>query len=315
MPRDSKTPPPAPGPDHSMSAAASWWPLSLAIGWEGRLAARMARTRATAALYEFARFGVKQGWACLFGGIMVGLMLGTHAFYPRHAALARYDFLFLAALSVQAALLWLGMETWEEALVILVYHVTGTVMEIFKTAIGSWVYPEPAIFHIAGVPLFSGFMYASIGSYVARAWRLFDFSFTRHPPRWALGLLSLAIYANFFTHHYVADLRWLLLAATALMFARTWILYRIWRRECAMPLLLGLFLVALFIWFAENIGTFTTVWLYPHQHAGWTMVRLEKLTSWFLLLIVSYTLVAALHRPDRTPLASYAASSKARSAA
>jgi uncharacterized membrane protein YoaT (DUF817 family) len=32
------------------------------------------------------------------------------------------------------------------------------------------------------VPLFTGFMYAAIGSYIARCWRLFDFRFTRHPP-------------------------------------------------------------------------------------------------------------------------------------
>ena len=32
-----------------------------------------------------------------------------------------------------------------------------------------------------------------------------------------------------------------------------------------MPLLLGFTLVALFIWFAENIGTFTAAWIYPHQ--------------------------------------------------
>jgi uncharacterized membrane protein YoaT (DUF817 family) len=170
-------------------------------------------------------------------------------------------------------------------------------MEIFKTSVGSWIYPEPAFFHIGGVPLFSGFMYASIGSYIARAWRLFDFRFTHHPPLWALGGLSAAIYVNFFTHHYVADLRWGLFAAAALLFGRSWVHYRVWRHDRAMPLLLGLFLVALFIWFAENIGTFTTVWLYPEQRAGWAMVRLGKLGAWFLLLIISYTLVAAVNRP------------------
>ena len=64
-----------------------------------------------------------------------------------------------------------------------------------------------------------------------------------------------------------------------------------------MPLLLGLLLVALFIWFAENIGTFTRTWLYPHQMRGWSLVSLGKLGSWFLLLIISYALVAAVNRP------------------
>ena len=52
-------------------------------------------------LYEFALFGFKQGWACLFGALMLALLLGTHFFYPANAALARYDFLTLAALAIQ----------------------------------------------------------------------------------------------------------------------------------------------------------------------------------------------------------------------
>jgi hypothetical protein len=42
--------------------------------------------------------------------------------------------------------------------VILIYPVVGTVMELFKTHMCSWTYPEPALIRIAGVPLFSGFM-------------------------------------------------------------------------------------------------------------------------------------------------------------
>jgi uncharacterized membrane protein YoaT (DUF817 family) len=64
-----------------------------------------------------------------------------------------------------------------------------------------------------------------------------------------------------------------------------------------MPLLVGLFLVALFIWIAENIGTLTRTWLYPHQRVAWSMVSLGKLSSWFLLLIISYAMVAAVSRP------------------
>jgi uncharacterized membrane protein YoaT (DUF817 family) len=64
-----------------------------------------------------------------------------------------------------------------------------------------------------------------------------------------------------------------------------------------MPLLLGLALVALFIWLAENIGTFTAAWVYPNQRHGWELVSLGKLGSWFLLMLISYTLVAAINRP------------------
>jgi uncharacterized membrane protein YoaT (DUF817 family) len=70
-----------------------------------------------------------------------------------------------------------------------------------------------------------------------------------------LGALSVAIYCNFFSHHYFPDGRWLLFIATAVLFRRTRIYYRVWRQYRWMPLLLGFLLVALFIWFAENIGT------------------------------------------------------------
>ena len=65
-----------------------------------------------------------------------------------------------------------------------------------------------------------------------------------------------------------------------------------------MPMLFGLGLVSVFIWIAENLGTVTRTWLYPHQVAGWSAVSLGKLGSWFLLLIISYALVAAVNRPE-----------------
>lgn len=281
------------------NAAAHWGALRPFVAAERRIAMRMARRRDTAALYEFLRFGMKQAWACLFGGLMVALMIGTHLWYPASATLARYDFLFLAALAIQALLLAFRLETVEEAKIIFVYHVVGTVMEIFKTSMGSWIYPEPSIFRIEGVPLFTGFMYASIGSYICRAWRLFHFEFTHHPPTWALVLLSVAIYVNFFAHHYIFDFRHVLFAAAILLFARTRIYFVNWRARRWMPLLLGLFLVALFIWLAENVGTATRTWLYPGQKSGWQLVSLGKLGSWFLLLIISYTLVVLLNGKKR----------------
>lgn len=62
-----------------------------------------------------------------------------------------------------------------------------------------------------------------------------------------------------------------------------------------MPLLVGFFLVALFIWFAENIGTFAHAWTYPDQRHGWQMVGLAKLGSWYLLMIISFVLVSQIH--------------------
>jgi uncharacterized membrane protein YoaT (DUF817 family) len=274
------------------SAAANWAPLTRFIAADERIAQWAGKRPATVFLYEFVRFGLKQGWACLFGGAMVALLVATSLWYPRGATLARYDFLFLAALAIQTAMLLLRLETLEEAKVILIFHVVGTVMELFKTAVGSWIYPEAAIFRIGGVPLFSGFMYASIGSYIARSWRLFDFRFTRHPPLWTLALLSAGIYANFYAHHYVPDIRLALLAVLAWLCGRTWIYYKIHHHYRRMPLLLGLFFVSVFIWIAENFGTLTRTWLYPSQMNGWAMVPLGKLSSWYLLMMISYMLVA-----------------------
>jgi uncharacterized membrane protein YoaT (DUF817 family) len=67
-----------------------------------------------------------------------------------------------------------------------------------------------------------------------------------------------------------------------------------------MPLLLGWFLVAVFIWLAENIATFARGWVYPDQENGWTLVSPGKLGAWYLLMYISFVLVAAVHhRPPR----------------
>jgi len=228
---------------------------------------------------------------------MLALLIGTHLFYPASAPLARYDFLTLASLAIQIAMLALRLESWDEAKVILAFHVTGTIMELFKTAHGSWTYPEASILRIGDVPLFSGFMYAAVGSYIARVWRIFDFRYTGFPPFWTAAALAGAIYVNFFAHHWLPDARYPLFALTSLLFWRCRIWFTPWRRPRWMPLLLGWLLVALFIWIAENIATFSRAWLYPSQADRWTLVSPDKLGAWYLLMIISFVLVALVHRP------------------
>lgn len=247
-------------------------------------------------LAEFVLFGLKQAWACLFAGIMLGLMIATKFVWQADWPLHRYDFLFLAALAVQALFLRLRMESWDEARVILVYHVTGTIMEIFKVRMGSWAYPEPSIFNISGVPLFSGFLYASVGSFMARTIRIFDMRFTHFPPLWMTGLLALAIYANFFAHHFLPDIRYLLFAATVVVFWRVSIHFTTDRTTLRMPLTVAALLSSIFLWVAENIGTITGTWIYPSQ-AVWHPVSFGKLGSWYLLLYVSFVLVTLVLKP------------------
>jgi uncharacterized membrane protein YoaT (DUF817 family) len=259
--------------------------------------ARLPRNRLADAAVEFVVFGLKQAWACLFGGAMLGLILLTRIAWPADLPLARYDFLVVAAVLLQAVMLLTRLETVEEAKIILIFHIAGTLMEIFKTGVGSWLYPEPSLLRIAGVPLFSGFMYAAVGSYLTRVQRIFDIRFTRYPPLWATIGLAVLIYANFFTHHYLPDFRWGLFVLAALLFGRTTMHYRVFRFRLPMPLLLAFVLVALFIWFGENIGTWSHAWVYPAQRSGWAPVSFEKLGSWFLLMIISVVLVTVIHRP------------------
>jgi uncharacterized membrane protein YoaT (DUF817 family) len=281
-----------------VSSALIWPAIAEFVERERRLGERALRRGPLAAgLYEFVRFGVKQAWACLFGALMLALIIATKLWYPHNMLLARYDLLVLGAVVIQAGLIAFKLETWDEVRVILIFHVAGTVMELFKTAVGSWIYPEPSLLRLAGVPLYSGFMYGAIGSYLTRVWRLLDFRFTHHPPLWTICLLSAAIYINFFSHHYLSDIRVWLLLGSALLFGRTTIYYRMWKAHRRMPLLLGFVLVAFFIWMAENIGTGMGAWIYPAQAHHWSMVSLTKLVAWFLLMIVSYTLTALLNRP------------------
>ena len=76
------------------------------------------RSRVRRWAYEFLWFGLKQGWACLFGGAMLALIVGTHLLWPDQAPVSRYDFLVMGALAIQAAMLALKLESWEEARVI-----------------------------------------------------------------------------------------------------------------------------------------------------------------------------------------------------
>jgi uncharacterized membrane protein YoaT (DUF817 family) len=257
---------------------------------------RLPRGRFVDGAIEFLVFGLKQAWACLFGGLMLGMIIATRLWFPQ-IGIARYDLFFIAALLIQLGMLAGRLETVGEAKVILIFHVVGTGMELFKTAAGSWTYPEEAFFRIGGVPLFSGFMYACVGSYMARIYRIFDIRFSHYPPLWATVLLAVAIYINFFSHHFIFDFRWLMFTALFLLYFRSAIHYRVFRFRHRMPMLLAFLLVALFIWIGENIGTWSRAWIYPEQADGWSMVSLAKLGSWYLLMLISVVLVTLVHPP------------------
>src|SRR5262245_22522097 len=246
------------------------------------------------ALVEFVWFGIKQARACLFAGLFFIAVFGT----PRAGILGipRYDLLLVVAIAIQAWMVWAKLETWDELKAITLFHVIGFGLEVFKTSDGirSWNYPAFAYTKVLGVPLFSGFMYAAVGSYIIQSWRLFDLRIRKHPPYWMAAIVALAIYANFFTHHYIADLRWYLAALALGLYARTTVTFRPLDRGRRMPLLLSFVLIGFFIWLAENISTFFGIWRYPDQLGAWTTVHVGKWSSWSLLVVMTFTIVANL---------------------
>ena len=257
--------------------------------------ARGARAR----LIEFVVFVLKQAWACVFGAAMLAVLVATRLWYPDDAALARNDFLVIAAVIIQMLMVVFKLETLRELRVVILFHLVGTGMELFKTAVGSWAYEDGGILHIGAVPLYSGFMYAAVGSYMVRVYRLFDLRFERYPRRWITGILAALIYANFFTHHFIPDARWILLIAVAAIFGLCTMHVRVFRVRFRMPLLLSFALVAVFIWIAENLATWSNAWIYPNQQDGWELVSAAKLVSWFLLMIISVVLVAWIYPPRK----------------
>lgn len=88
-----------------------------------------ARARLPYTMAEFVMFVLKQGWACLFGGLLLAAILISKALWQPDWPIHRYDALFVFAIAAQAACLWFKLETWEEARVILLFHATGTAME------------------------------------------------------------------------------------------------------------------------------------------------------------------------------------------
>lgn len=243
---------------------------------------------------EFFIFGVKQARAAVFAGsFFLLLFLSNHI--PLFG-LARYDFLFISAVLIQAILYFTKMETKDEVKVIFLFHIIGLVLELYKTSpsIGSWSYPEEGFLKIATVPLYSGFMYAAIGSYISQAWKIFKLELTNYTHYLFSVLLCLLIYVNFFTNHFIYDFRLFLIVGVFVFFWKTKVYFTVTERKRSMPVNLGFLLIAFFIWVAENISTYLGAWQYPNQVHAWTLVSTQKVTSWFLMVIISFILVAYL---------------------
>jgi uncharacterized membrane protein YoaT (DUF817 family) len=249
-------------------------------------------------LIELWHFFIANLRASYFGVFLLSLFLITEV--VKVPVISRYDFIFVMAIGFQIYALIFRLESVREFSVIIIFHILATIMELFKTnpAIGSWSYPglPTAIFVLGTVPLFTGFLYSAVGSYISRAFIFLKLSYQNFPAYFHLWILAILIYINFFSHHFFYDVRYFLFAYVIIIFWKTTIYFQVYHKKRSMPFLVAALFTALFIWIAENIGTFTHIWLYPNQLENWQLVSFNKTGSWFLLLILSFALVSIIYR-------------------
>ncbi|WP_182376109.1 DUF817 domain-containing protein [Nocardioides sp. WS12] len=212
-------------------------------------------------LTQLVRFGWLEFQSCAFA---IGVFLGLAVAYLVPLPIERYDALLIWCLALTFGFWAIGLETWREVLVIFAFHALGLGLELFKVAEGPWAYPGDAWTKVGGVPLFSGFMYAAVGSYICQAWRRFDLRVSHYPAALTTVLRRCRV------HFTVGDAR-----------------YR-------MPLSLSFLLIGFFLWLAENMATFLNAWRYPGQADVWEAVHTSKLGAWALLVTMSFVLVATI---------------------
>lgn len=238
------------------------------------------------------RFGWMQALCCIFPVVIFGTLGLTKV--VEIPGLPRYDLILIMCLLAQIGMVMFKLETIDELKVICMFHLIGLALELFKVHMGSWSYPEAGWSKLFGVPLYSGFMYASVASYICQAWRRFNLQIMAWPSSVWTIFISSAIYFNFFTHHYIWDFRWILTGLLVIVFFRTKVYFSMGNRTYWMPLTLSFLLIGFFIWVAENISTFLGAWSYPDQEHVWRVVHLGKISSWFLLVVISVIIVAQL---------------------
>ncbi|MBA4495746.1 DUF817 domain-containing protein [Paenactinomyces guangxiensis] len=241
---------------------------------------------------QFIYFVYQQSISCIFPiAIFITLAISKVIDPP---LIHRYDFILIICVLIQIMMVVSGLESKEELKVISIFHVIGLGLELYKVHMGSWAYPEPAWAKVFGVPLYSGFMYASVASYLCQSWSRLKLRLHGWPSAVWTALIGCGIYLNFFTHHYLYDMRWILTALLIVVFYRTYVEFSVKEVTYRMPLVLSFVLIGFLIWIAENIATFLGAWQYPYQRLAWSFVDFGKISSWFLLVIISFIIVAQL---------------------
>ena len=251
-------------------------------------------------MLQLLRFAWIELTCCAFAiVIFAGLGVSGLVWNAWDIPVARYDVLLGYVLVVQVLFVAAGLETWRELLVICAFHLIGLALEVFKVSAGSWSYPEPGLLRIAGVPVFSGFMYAAVGSYICQAFRRLDLRVTkyrlaaRHPLRG--GCLPELLHPPLHRRPALVDRSWddpddmghvgvFHRRPEAVPDAPCPVLPADRRgavggRECR-----------------DVPGSLE----YPDQLAAWQLVHVGKLGSWALLVVLSFVLVTGVKAYEGT---------------
>ncbi|MCB8931942.1 MAG: DUF817 domain-containing protein [Fimbriimonadaceae bacterium] len=238
---------------------------------------------------EFAGFFLKQVRSSVFALFIFAMLAVSHW---QHL-LPRYDFMLLTCLGMQFCMVWSGLESKKELVAVCAFHAVGLGLELFKVSQGSWIYPEFAFTKFLGVPLFSGFMYASVASYVFQAYRVFDLEVSDMPNRACLLLGVGLVYANFFTSRAIGDYRAAMIVGLALLLMQSSARFTCADMRFRMRLPLAFGLIGFFVWVGENLCTYLGAWQYPHQRHGWQWVDPSKIGSWSMMVLVAFSLIWA----------------------
>lgn len=241
--------------------------------------------------YHLFIFIGQQALSCLFPVLVFAMLAISHLFKD---IIPRYDFMLIACVVIQILLYCTKIETKDEVLVICIFHLLGLMMELFKVHYGSWTYPEFAYTKLFGVPLYSGFMYASVASYMCQAWRRLNLQLLHWPHHYTARVIGALIYLNFFSNHFIPDVRYFIGLLIIYFFRKSVVVFYLRGKPYRMPTILSFLLIGFFIWLAENVATLLGAWRYAYQHNGWAMVNYQKISSWGFLVIVSFIIVAEL---------------------
>ena len=110
----------------------------------------------------------------------------------------------------------------------------------------------------------------------------------------------MAAYLNFFTHHVIIDLRWVIAAGFLITLWGSAVHFTVGGERYWMSTTVAFILIGGFLWLAENLATALSAWRYPDQADGWHLVHAGKFGSWALLISLSFVLVAAVKAKEGT---------------